>query len=1254
MFKEGSFRHFVYQNGYLLITAAWLFTLSFVISNYWSYTSSASGVSRSVERYVNKAEKDVEDLSNDAPLLSRFYNGTYTDKDLHELEGRSYFLFLYPEPLPSANAPIFWNTNVVIPTDELLQLNDGSHFVELVNGQYVMIKRHVTPKGGGSGLLVALLPVRWQYFKTNDYLKNTFASNPAIEKNFEITLVRNIYSIRSIEGHNLFYLQKKAGILDEQHSWLTVAIRLVCILCFLFFLHAFAIWIGRRSGGLAAIVALGVIIFFCRTATYMLPSFFSLRQFELFRPSIYGATYILSSLGDLLVNTLLFFWLVVFAMKHLTFTISNWVLANERVRWVLVGVTAFVMLYSTLIAGDLVRSLVADSQISFSVTDFFSLSWYSLYGFICFCSIALSYFFFLQILYRYYLLLTRGKKEIQLLVLCVMGLVLLTLKIGAPQVAYQLVLLGWLLLFLLLLSKASLWHVAEGLRAGNIMFWLFFFSASISLLIIRENNSKELQKRKLFAENLSVQADPSSEVQLGIALNNFNAPFLYQNFYRLADPRDAKYFKDSLVNENFSAYLNKYDTKLYVFDVFENPINNSDTTSFATLNRTYNFLAKHTLVDSLSYYEEAFDKFSYISKRTVSNGAANSTLGYVFVVSRPRKYKSDASSYPALFPPEESEFMSSPMYAWAIYDKEELIRNYNEYPFPIQLKNKGLPRKDFDFRWENGDEQLWYRSGEKVVVIVKKNNLLIEVITLFAYLFCIFLFLVGTMQFVGMLIQARFRWTNLKELWQLNIRSQVHTTITFINLFSFIIIGISTILFFINRHDRNNKEKLSKTIQIMVAEVQNALSDHNTFDDVLKLYDSLANRKLDDQITRVADIHGVDVNLYDPEGKMIYASKPYIYTKGVLSERMEPAAYYKLVHQGQVQLIQKEKVGDRSFLSIYVPVRDEEGKAYVYLNIPYFTSQEELNQEISNFLVTLINLNAFIFLIAGMIALLITNRITDSFSLIGEKMKAINLGKQNEEIVWHRRDEIGVLVDEYNKMVRQLEQSAALLAKSEREGAWREMARQVAHEIKNPLTPMKLSIQYLQKAIDNNHPNAKELSANVAKTLVEQIDYLSNIATDFSSFANITSPRKEKVDLVEVLESVVKLFSMDTSIHLQFEQHLHPVWVLADKTHLNRLFTNLVRNAMDAIPEEKEGIVYLRYSVHDYSVMITVQDNGVGIPPDVRDKIFIPNFTTKSSGTGLGLAMCKGIVEQMSGSIWFDTVPDEGTIFYVQIPLYSM
>jgi two-component system nitrogen regulation sensor histidine kinase NtrY len=330
---------------------------------------------------------------------------------------------------------------------------------------------------------------------------------------------------------------------------------------------------------------------------------------------------------------------------------------------------------------------------------------------------------------------------------------------------------------------------------------------------------------------------------------------------------------------------------------------------------------------------------------------------------------------------------------------------------------------------------------------------------------------------------------------------------------------------------------------------------------------------------------------------------------------------------------------------------DDQGNSYAYLNIPYLNSQSELNQEISGFLATLINLNAFIFLIAGAIAFFLTSRITDSFSLIGKKMREMNLGRINEEIKWNRNDEIGMLVEEYNKMVKKLEQSAQALAKSEREGAWREMARQVAHEIKNPLTPMKLSIQYLQNAIQRGAPNVKELSENMAVTLIEQIDQLSKIAGDFSQFANIGNAQMEKFDITEVLSSLIRLYGANPRIQLEWFREDGDYSLFTDRVQINRLFTNLLQNAIEASEDPAKKVnITVRQKTEAGHILISVQDQSGGIPERTRDNIFKPNFTTKSSGTGLGLAIVKGIVEKANGQIWFESKEGVGTTFHIRLP----
>ncbi|HMU72853.1 MAG TPA: HAMP domain-containing sensor histidine kinase, partial [Ferruginibacter sp.] len=501
------------------------------------------------------------------------------------------------------------------------------------------------------------------------------------------------------------------------------------------------------------------------------------------------------------------------------------------------------------------------------------------------------------------------------------------------------------------------------------------------------------------------------------------------------------------------------------------------------------------------------------------------------------------------------------------------------------------------------------------------------------------------------LIRTRFSSLRVRNFWQMSIRNQVYGTVIFISAVSFVIIGVATILFFISRYQNTNREKLSRVIHVMENEVRISLNELAIFDDVVKVYDEAYREKLERLIDKVSEIHAVDVNLYDLDGNLRVSSLPLPYNKGIISTRMDPVAYYHLNKQKEVQYFKEEKIGKLSFVSNYVPVIDGNGREYAYLNIPYFTSESKLQEEIANFLVTIINLNAFIFLIAGIVALFITNRITRSFSFISKKMKAVSLGQMNEAIDWKRDDEIGELVKEYNKMVAKLDESAVALAKSEREGAWREMARQVAHEIKNPLTPMKLSLQYLQKAINNNADNVRELTANVARTLVEQIDHLTHIAGEFSQFANIGNPHNEDFELNEVLRMVTQLHSINDRLQLSWNPVPEPVYVHADRTQINRLFTNLIQNAIQAVPEGTTVRIRIEEERNENNILIKVTDNGTGIAEELQPKIFTPNFTTKTSGTGLGLAMSKGIVEQAKGRIWFETKAGEGTTFFVELPV---
>ncbi len=1236
---------FLRKNIYLLVAAAWLITFSFIIDTYFAEESSVRVMHRHLNRHIAECESDFLKTTSDSRLMERLALGLYPSSDMERMSGKDYFLFLYANPL-SAQRLVYWNTQTVEPTTELLQQTDSVGFARLANGFYVWLRSRTGPYTA-----LSLIPIKWNYPITNEYLVNSFATGNTGGHTYDLTESRLPLAVVSREGRYLFSLGERESSSIEHNNRFAAILRILGSIIFLLFIHLAAANLAKISFRLSVLMLVTVVVFL-RLACYRYPIPLDFRQYELFNPAMYGSQQLIRSLGDLLINSGLLLWIVLFIRHFLQVKKISLPLTASKFRWLYVSAGIALLLASTFLTGHIIRALVADSSISFDVINFFTLNSYTLFGFLVLGSVSVGYFFFSQIII--YVVQPLLPKNIYALLLLIgtAGLSYLSFRTGTEVAIFELCLLLWLLAYLLLLNNRRLFFLTSKIISSRLIFWLFFFSLSIAGMIIAENKQQELTRRKSYARTLAEKADPAGERLLNSSLLDFRNEVLAPLFDLFRDPKKNRQIKDSLLSQNFSGYLNKYDTRIYTFDKNKTPLFNGDTTEFLTLATLLKTQGKPTGVPGLYYFDESYDQFTYISRREITD-TSGENLGYLFILASPKKVKSDAL-YPELFlKGYNNSIENSPMYSYAVYNKLQLIEAQNDYAFPFRLLPGQIPKADFSLLNNNGYEELWLRTaGEKVVIIAKKNNYLLQVITLFSYLFCSFLLVTGLFWLLSTLIRTRLKADRLREVLNLSIRNQVHGAIILLSLLGFLLLGAATVYFFVDRSQNNSREKLSRTIQVIQNEIRESVNNLSMVDDVIKIYDLNYRENLEQTVSRIAELHGIDVNIYDLDGNLQVSSLPLPYTKGIVSSRMEPRAYFHLHVRNEIQHFSKERIGLLEYLSNYVPIIDSEGKPYAYLQIPYFTSQTKLRQEISNFLVAIINLNAFIFLLAGIVALFIANRITDSFTFISGKMKEVNLGRRNEAIVWNRRDEIHELVEEYNTMLAKLEESAASLAKSEREGAWREMARQVAHEIKNPLTPMKLSLQHLQNAIDKNDSQVKELTRKVATTLVEQIDHLSRIAGDFSQFANLGLGRPEEIDLAEVLSSLVQLHRLQQDVTLHYDAPKDPIFIRADKTQLNRLFTNLLQNAIQSIPTGKQGFVDVKADVEEGQAVITISDNGCGIPDELKEKIFTPNFTTKSSGTGLGLAMCMGIVEQLQGKISFITKENTGTRFRVSIPVH--
>lgn len=1142
--------------------------------------------------------------------------------------------------LDSMNTVVGWNHHqVTLSGTDWISNERKSGGIQLSNG-YFLWKRYEQ----GPWRALALLPLQWSYSVNNEYLRSRPAIPDITTTDYQFKSGKGSYPLGwKMDEVKSFSIIARPDVVDLSQPLGIILLRLGLFFWIAYLMHQAARRLAIKNPWLGFLRLFGGLLTW-RMLSYFYPIPIYFRQFKLFDPTVYGANFVLRSLGDLLINLLLLVWVVWFFYRYVLPRLTPLRLKPGFA----LGLFTIIQLAVTFYSANVLRTLVADSQLSFDVINFFSLNAYTVAGFLAFGLMALLFYLVHITLCQALPSLDKISWIYVLLALAGAGLAWMSFQLGSPNMGFSLIILVWLLVFVSTVHWRFVSIPFTQLASGDIVFWLFFFSASITVVVVRENERKELDRLQRYAENLADRSNPSGERLMNTVLTDFRNEALVPLFPLLRDEAANLRIKDSLLNQNFTGYLNKFDTRLFTFDPAQKPLFNIDSTSYNTLMSILNSQARPTNIPDLYYYDVSYDQFNYISKKVVAD-TSGKLLGYLFLVATPRRYRNDAL-YPELFlKGYERSLEHSAQYAYGIYNKFKLVANHNDYPFPLELKPEQLPKTTIEVRAGNKQTEIWYRSGSgNAVVLVRTNNLLLATITLFSYLFftlllLALLFWLGR-RFIRMSRQG-WRWREFAPV--VSIRNQVQGTLVFLSLLSFLVIGVATIWFFINQFKQTNRDSLGRVIQIMRQEMGQELLPGT---DSLPAFSVLSQR-----VNRVSELHSVDVNLFDTRGNLLVSSLALPYDQGVISTRMPAPAYRQLILGRSNQYFAEESIGALSYQSIYLPILGgQRGAPLAYLNIPYYTTEVRLKKDIAQFLVTIINLNAFIFLIAGLVAFILTNRITRSFSFIRKRIREISLGKSNALIDWPRQDEIGELVQEYNRMVIKLDASAAALAQSEREGAWREMARQVAHEIKNPLTPMKLSLQYLQKQLDSGEDRVADLTRKVTATMVEQIDHLSHIAGEFSQFANIGNPKPESVDLHTVLEHLIRLFSLEPGVRLNWSKLPDPVPLFADKTHLNRLFTNLIRNAIQAVPEEQEKrIQVVEYRQENY-ILIEVRDNGVGIPEAEQAKIFVPNFTTKTSGTGLGLAMCKGMVEQAQGEIWFETQPGLGTSFFVKLPLQQV
>lgn len=1132
-----------------------------------------------------------------------------------------------------------WSTNTIPIHQQFDSLQFANRIIILNNGWYLINKFRI-----GNSIIVGIQLIKNQYKFENDYLANSFSSAFDAPADVMLSSKSGIYNIYSTQHKFLFSLQfNKLSPYTENVLFLLILLYIIssfCLLNLLFTLYlSFSSYFRNRWLLLSAFIIDILIIRFI-ILYFGIPHV--IYQSQLFSPLFYASSSLLPSLGEFLIDALFALFLAATFYKYFRIKKSLFHL-KKLLNYILlpsIYLLASLLFYWLI---TLLNSLVLNSNISLNFYNILGFTQQGIVSFIITASLILSFFLILTRLTEFSLLLNKSLIIHCFLSLATWGLFyLITNFSSGDKLIYS------SFLFLILIGNCFFFKIHHFIFPSRnaTIYYLIVVSVMCTYSLDISKNTKEKEERKFIAIRLSEDRDQLAEyffsrIEQAIHKDDSLPQLITQ---ASKDAKSENTVIKYIQKYYFSNYWSKYTLQFTIcypgkkLNVKPNNYIIDCSTYFAHLTDK---LGQPTGSPQLYHLSEGYDITSYLAVfhfKQLIDHIPHPVDIYVEIssINAPQD-----SGYPELLMDnsQKNSISNISNYSYAIYSNGELIKNVGSYFYSFTQPHVKIT-KDFNFFNQNGYNHLYQPVNASTVLILSRRNPgITDIIAPFSYFFiffCIFFLLIYMMQ----RFSIRLYFSNQSFKFKLQL------ALVGIILIATVGIGSVTIYYLVNININKNKDILTEKLHTVLIEVEDKFGNSPELTPLLR--DSLSN-----QLTKYSDAYFTDINMYDPKGKLLVSSRQAIFDEGLIAAVMNANAYSQLSNGRKTLVIQNESIGKYQYLSAYIPFRNNNNKLIGYLNLPYFARQTSLKQEISIFLLAFTNIYAILTTLAVMLALLISNYISRPLKLISEKLGKVKLGKTNEKIDWHRQDEIGGLIAEYNRMIEVLAESAEMLARSERESAWREMAKQVAHEIKNPLTPIKLSVQHLQKAYDEKAPDWENRLKKFTYTLIQQIDTLAAIATEFSDFAKMPLPKNNKVDLVSVIQTSLVIFGEVSDISIIFNEPGSHFYTWADERQLLRVFNNLIKNAIQAIPHSRKGIIEIRIEQRKSELNVSVSDNGVGIQESESEKIFSPNFTTKSGGSGLGLSIVQKIISQAGGRIWFVSNGREGTTFHLILPVYE-
>ena len=1126
---------------------------------------------------------------------------------------------------------VSWSDNTVEELN-ISRLNKTSSLQKLRNGWYEVILDKT-----GNSASVCLILIKHEYSFENEYLENSFQKDFGIEGNISISNRNSGSTVRNVNGNLLFSLDFSAY--TPSYDKFSFILTLILIL---FFLAFFLAWYFSLSviPGLAKrpclFLALLVVVTILMRLVQSLCRFPSvLYSTSFFSPLYYSSSVILPSAGDYLLNSLILAGISYLALYKLTAGIRPGISKSGGI--LIPGISIIFILIIYLLVSLGLDDLVRNSSFSLDLKDISKIGDQSVIGLLILFSQLLSFYFLSRIAGEYISECRPGLKTAFLVISGILVFIIILLYKDLPTaLILSILLLAYLARILFFSTRSSSVKPFPGF-IFNVT-WMAIFAATVLNFSV---SAREKEERKLIAVRLATEKNPITEVLYSKLERRLITDSVILGLVRKFTPDKEEVLVKRIKSEFIKDYWNRFTAQITI----------------CTPGKMLRIQPRGYVFECTQYFKQVCDRMGEASANPnlyhLDYGTGIET--YLAVI-QPEEFKTEFDNgevkiymeftaktpakdlgYPELL--IDRRIMNIPdlgNYSYALYQGNSLVYKSGKFTYPVSIKELLSGKADSGFFESPGMNHYRYQLDKtRSLILSKKDDSFLGLISPASYLFIIF-------SILAFALNLAFQPEILREFSFITLKNRFQISNVGIIVVSFLILGCLLLYFLIRLNNLKNMDSFSERTMSVMNEMQERYGDKENF------------RKsdlpvLEEELQRLSGMFYTDVNVYYPYGKLMLSSRPQVFEEGLISDRMNPRAFLDLIKNRQSAFFQDETIGRYNYTSAYFPLYNDKNELLAYINLPFFSHQEDLKREINDFLVAFMNLYIIFILLSVFVSLAISRYLSAPLGILVSRMEGFQLGKRNEKIIWNHKDEIGRLVNEYNRLIDELAFSADQLAKSERESAWREMAKQVAHEIKNPLTPMKLSVQHLMRTWEDNAGDFSTRLQRFTRIMTEQIDSLSAIATEFSDFAKMPLPMNEELDLAEIMTFVIELYSGIENIQISFEKPGFQTRITGDRKQLVRVFTNLLNNAAQAVSSKENGRIIFSIRESGMFYKIDIEDNGNGIPDELAEKIFLPNFTTKTGGAGLGLAIVRGIIRSMGGEVEFSSAKNR-TVFTVNIP----